>query len=160
MTIDIHFLFRYRLHGNASEITLHSVIQYSSSCCVVMTVASVLRLVAALTHAVNTVAAVTDGAVHADLLARVVLALGSAHHRSCGHRHMLKLCMYFEHLTTFTNTISSGLQDTLYNCNEHSYNEHIQIFAPYRPHRRWLISLVLENALAKTINVDIKWASA
>jgi len=105
-------------------------------------VASVLRLIAALAHAVNTVAAVADGAVHADLLARVVLALASAHHRGCGHRRMLKLCMYFELSINFTNTMSSGLQDTLYNCNEHSYNVHIQIFARYRPHRRWLISLV------------------
>ena len=41
------------------------------------------RLVAALAHAVDFVAAVADGAVQADLLARVVLALGGAHHRGC-----------------------------------------------------------------------------
>ena len=39
-------------------------------------VRSVSRLVAALALAVDVVAAVADGAVHADLLARVVLALG------------------------------------------------------------------------------------
>jgi len=44
-------------------------------------VRSVSRLIAALAHAVDVVAAVADGAVHADLLARVVLALGGAHHR-------------------------------------------------------------------------------
>ena len=93
-----------------------------------------LRLVAALTHAVNTVAAVTDGAVHADLLARVVLALGSSPRRSCGQIRVIKLCMYFELLIHFTNTMSSGLQDALYNCNEHRCNIHIQIFALYRPH--------------------------
>ena len=44
-------------------------------------VRSVSCLVAALALAVDVVAAVADGAVHADLLARVVLALGGAHHR-------------------------------------------------------------------------------
>ena len=43
------------------------------------------RLIAAFALAVDAIAAVADGAVHADLLARVVLALGSAHHRSCKH---------------------------------------------------------------------------
>ena len=38
-------------------------------------------LVAELALAVDVVAAVADGAVHAYLLARVVLALGGAHHR-------------------------------------------------------------------------------
>ena len=42
---------------------------------------SKLRLVAALALAVNVAAAVADGAVHADLLARAVLALSGAHHR-------------------------------------------------------------------------------
>ena len=42
---------------------------------------SKLRLVAAPALAVDVVAAEADGAVHADLLARVVLALGGAHHR-------------------------------------------------------------------------------
>ena len=46
-------------------------------------VRSVSRLIAALADAVDLVAAVADGAVHADLLARVVLALGGAHHRGC-----------------------------------------------------------------------------
>ena len=41
------------------------------------------RLIAALAHAVDVVAAVADGAMHADLLARIVLALGGAHHRGC-----------------------------------------------------------------------------
>ena len=41
------------------------------------------RLVAALALAVDLVAAVADGAVHANPLARVVLALGGAHHRGC-----------------------------------------------------------------------------
>ena len=46
-------------------------------------VRSVTRLIAALADTVDLVAAVADGAVHADLLARVVLALGGAHHRGC-----------------------------------------------------------------------------
>ena len=41
------------------------------------------RLIAAFAHTVDAVAAVAYGAVHADLLAWIVLALGSAHHRSC-----------------------------------------------------------------------------
>ena len=41
------------------------------------------RLVAALALAVYAVATVADGAVHADLLARVVLALGGAQHGGC-----------------------------------------------------------------------------
>ena len=48
-----------------------------------------LRLVAALALAVDVVAAVADGAVHADLLARVVLALGGAHHRGCNGTSLL-----------------------------------------------------------------------
>ena len=44
------------------------------------------RLVAALALPVHVVAAVADGAVHADLLARVVLTLGGAHHGSCRQR--------------------------------------------------------------------------
>ena len=47
---------------------------------------SVSRLVAALALAVDVVAAVADGAVHADLLARVVLALGGAHHRGWNNK--------------------------------------------------------------------------
>ena len=46
-------------------------------------VRSVSRLVAALADTVDVVGAVADGTVHADLLARVVLALGGAHHRGC-----------------------------------------------------------------------------
>ena len=42
---------------------------------------SKLCLVAALALAVDVVAAVADGAVHAYLLARFILALGGAHHR-------------------------------------------------------------------------------
>ena len=44
------------------------------------------RLIAAMAPAVDAVAAVSDGAVHADLLARVVLTLGGAHHGSCRQR--------------------------------------------------------------------------
>ena len=45
-------------------------------------------LVTALALPVDTVAAVADGAMHAELLARVVLALGSANDRSWKHmRH-------------------------------------------------------------------------
>ena len=44
------------------------------------------RLVTALAHAEHVVAAETDGAVHADLPARVVLTLGGAHHGSCRQR--------------------------------------------------------------------------
>ena len=44
------------------------------------------RLVAALALAIHVVAAVADGAMHADLLARVVLALGGAHHGNCRQR--------------------------------------------------------------------------
>ena len=44
------------------------------------------RLVAAIAPAVDAVAAVSDGAVQADLLARVVLTLGGAKHGSCGQR--------------------------------------------------------------------------
>ena len=44
------------------------------------------RLVAALALPVHVVAAVADGAVHADPLARVVLTLGGAHHGSCRQR--------------------------------------------------------------------------
>ena len=40
------------------------------------------RLVATFAHTTDAIAAVADGAVHADLLAWIVLALGSAHHRS------------------------------------------------------------------------------
>ena len=49
-----------------------------------------LRLIAALALAVDVVAAVADGAVHADLLARVVLALSSAHHRSCNDQETVE----------------------------------------------------------------------
>ena len=60
-----------------------------------------LRLIAALALAVDAIAAVADGAVHADLLARVVLALGSAHHRSCNPKTYL---FNVDYIRTFVST--------------------------------------------------------
>ena len=51
-------------------------------------------LVTALALPVDTVTAVADGAVHAKLLARVVLALGSANARSWKHMRHIDVCSY------------------------------------------------------------------
>ena len=142
MTIDIHFLLRYRLQGNASDITLHSVIQYSFL---------LWRFDGGFSVAFNR--STCTRRKHCCCSSR----WRSACRPSCTSRTgtcqrtspglwTQDACLNYACILNFRLILRTQCQavykDTLYNCNEHSYNVHIQIFARYRPHRRWLISLV------------------
>ena len=80
VTIDVYSFCEIAYNDNGTE-TAHLMIEDS-----VMSyrlIGQTSRLIAALAHAVDVVAAVADSAVHADPLAPLVLAKRSAHNWSC-----------------------------------------------------------------------------